>query len=229
MKEVQIFDSPAEVAQAALEFWVQRHQASSDFWVSLAGGSTPKELYRRLAGQSLDWSKLHLIWGDERFVAHDHPDSNYLMVRQTLLDSVASVGTSKPWSILDSAQSSAQEYESWLRQNRPQGVDLCLLGMGDDGHTASLFPGTRALQEKERLAVDNWVEKFNAPRLTLTYPYLNAAKEVLFLITGANKAQPFKEVLENHQHPTAGVEGSGATYYFLDREAAASLSWPPGR
>jgi 6-phosphogluconolactonase len=149
------------------------------------------------------------------------------MVRESWLDKVGSLGTVKPWSILDSAQASAAEYEHWLRLHRPDGVDLCLLGMGDDGHTASLFPGTRALTEEQLWAVVNWVEKFQAPRLTLTYPYLNLSREVLFLITGANKALPLKQMLEEHQHPTAGVVGQEGTYYFLDREAASQLSWPP--
>lgn len=219
--EVVIFENGGEVAQAALEHWLKLMSPGQDFWVSLAGGTTPKELYRKLAGQKLDWNRVHLLWGDERFVPPDHADSNYRMVKEALLDHVQ-VGASQPWPIEATAQASASGYESVLR-SRPQGVDLCLLGMGDDGHTASLFPDTAALAEQERWAVANWVEKFNAHRLTMTYPYLNASQHVLFLITGAGKAPALKQVLQHGQHPAAGVRGQKSTVYFLDRAAAAQL------
>ena len=220
--KIEIFADGDAVARAALQFWIERHSRGGPFWVSLAGGTTPKELYRMLAEQPLSWGDLHLLWGDERFVPHDHADSNYRMVKETLLDRISGVGEAHPWKILADADASAEDYEKVVRA-RPQGVDLCLLGMGDDGHTASLFPGTKGLEEQQRWAVANWVEKFNSHRLTLTYPYLNGSREVLFLITGAGKARALREVLREGQHPAAGVRGREGTYYFLDKAAAAEL------
>lgn len=219
---IEIFPDGAAVARAALQFWIDRHSKGGPFWVSLAGGTTPKELYRMLAEQPLPWNELHLMWGDERFVPQDHADSNYRMVKETLLDRISGVGEAHPWKILGDAEASAADYEQVVRA-RPQGVDLCLLGMGDDGHTASLFPGTTGLKETERWAMANWVEKFNSHRLTLTYPYLNLSKEVLFLITGAGKAKALREVLREGQHPAAGVRGREGTYFFLDQAAAGEL------
>lgn len=220
---IEIFETGAEVAQAALDFWVDLlARSQGDFWVSLAGGTTPKELYRKMADQKLNWGRLHLVWGDERFVPHDHADSNYRMVKEAWLDRVSGLGGIVPWSIEASAEDSANHYEERLRQ-RPHGVDLCLLGMGDDGHTASLFPGTAALHEQQRWAVANWVEKFNSHRLTMTYPYLNLSRQVLFLITGAGKAPALRQVLRLEEHPAAAVRGREGTTFFLDRAAAAEL------
>jgi 6-phosphogluconolactonase len=220
--KIEVFADGAAVARAALQFWIERHSRGGPFWVSLAGGTTPKELYRMLAEQPLTWSDLHLLWGDERFVAHDHPDSNYRMVKEALLDRISGVGQCHPWKILDSAEASAEDYEQVLRA-RPQGVDLCLLGMGDDGHTASLFPGSKGLDEKNRWAIANWVDKFASHRLSMTYPYLNQSKEVLFLVTGAGKAKALREVLRDGQHPAAGVRGRESTRFFVDKAAAAEL------
>ena len=220
--KLEVFADAAAVARAALQFWIARHSRGGPFWVSLAGGTTPKELYRMLAEQPLNWSELHLLWGDERFVPHDHADSNFRMVREAWLDRISGVGESHPWKILDSAEASADDYEQVLRAH-PQGVDLCLLGMGDDGHTASLFPGTRGLEEKNRLAIANWVDKFDSHRLSMTYPYLNLSKEVLFLVTGAGKARALREVLRDGKHPAAGVRGRDGTYFFIDQAAAAEL------
>jgi len=224
-RRVEVFAGPDEVAQAALDLWKQRLQeAGEKFWVSLAGGSTPKALYQRLAEASdVDWSKVQLLWGDERFVAHDHADSNYRMVKESLLDKVK-VGFSRPWTILEDAESSAQDYENWLREEGPKpGVDFCLLGMGDDGHTASLFPETAALDEEQRWAVANWVPKFEAHRLTLTLPYINEAREALFLVTGASKAQALRQVLIEGSHPSSRVLAREVTRFYVDRAAAAEL------
>jgi 6-phosphogluconolactonase len=223
--QVRIFDDPQAVAVAARDYWVQRQAACGDaFWISLAGGSTPKELYRLIAQQNLAWENMHLIWGDERFVSHDHPDSNYKMVRDAWLNHVSPPAEQvRPWTIMADAKSSAQDYDQWLRQQRPDGVDLCLLGMGDDGHTASLFPGTAALEEKQHLAVANYVEKFQSERLTLTYPYLALSREVLFLVTGAAKAGPLREVIKEGKHPAAQVTAREAVWFYVDKAAAANL------
>lgn len=223
--QVHVFEDASAVARAALEYWKGKHQAAEgEFWVSLAGGSTPKELYRSLAEQDLDWQKLHLIWGDERFVAPDHPDSNYRMVREAWLDKVSPPSSQvHPWPIGDDAARSAEQYEEFLRSQRATGVDLCLLGMGDDGHTASLFPDTEALGEEKRFAVANWVEKFNSYRLTVTYPYIAQSREVLFLITGSAKAGPLRAVLEESKHPAARITAREGLRFYVDRAAAAEL------
>ncbi len=222
-RNVRIFPDAEQVAQAALQMWLERlRSAAGPYWVSLAGGTTPRSLYQALAGSGADLSKLHLLWGDERFVPSDHEDSNFRMVREALLDRT-SVGSYRAWNILENAEASAHDYESWLRENRPEGVDLCLLGMGDDGHTASLFPDTAALDEEQRWAVENWVEKFSSHRLTLTYPYLEKSQEVMFLITGAGKARALKEVLEHGLHPSSRIRAQKSVYYLVDRAAAAQL------
>lgn len=221
--QIQILDDGQAVARAALEIWLQEYsQAPGAYWVSLAGGSTPKELYRLLAEQSVDWSRLHLLWGDERNVPHDHPESNYRMVKEAFLDKVRGLGGVHPWPILASPDQSAAQYDGLLRQ-LGRGPDLCLLGMGDDGHTASLFPGSTALQEQQHWATSTWVEKFSAHRLTMTYPYLNLSRRVVFLITGAGKAAVLREVLRQGMHPAAGVRGVESTLFLLDRAAAAAL------
>lgn len=221
--QIKIFENGHQVAEAALEIWLEEYsRASGPYWVSLAGGSTPKELYRRLAEQSADWGALHLLWGDERNVPHDHADSNYRMVKEAFLDRVQGLGGIHPWPILASPDQSAEQYERVLRQ-LGRGPDLCLLGMGDDGHTASLFPGTTALQEQEHWAVSTWVEKFSAHRLTMTYPYLNLSRNVVFLITGAGKAPVLRQVLREGMHPAAGVRGRESTIFLLDKAAAAEL------
>lgn len=223
--QVHVFEDATAVAKAALQLWTDRQRdAEGAFWVSLAGGSTPKQLYRMLAEQKLEWDKLHLIWGDERFVPHDHEDSNYRMAREAWLDKVSPPADQvRPWTILEDAEASADDYEQWLRQNRPTGVDLCLLGMGDDGHTASLFPDSPALTEQTRFAVANWVEKFQAPRLTLTYPYIGESKEVLFLITGKSKAAPLRAMLEEGKHPSYGITSRESLLFYVDQAAAEAL------
>lgn len=223
--EIQVFEDGQAVAQAALEFWIERHTAATQaFSVSLAGGTTPKTLYQMLSTRDLDWWKLHLIWGDERFVPPDHADSNYRMTREAWLDKVSPPHEQvRPWNIYPDPIDSASDYEAYLREHHPHGVDLCLLGMGDDGHTASLFPGSPGLEEDELWAMSNPVSKFDQPRLTLTYPYLNMSKEILFLVTGAGKAQALREVLKEGRHPASHVRARDGVHLFLDRAAAAAL------
>ena len=217
--KIEVFADGGAVARAALQFWIERHSRGGPFWVSLAGGTTPKELYRMLAEQPLNWSELHLLWGDERFVPHDHADSNYRMVKEALLDRVSGVGECHPWKILETAEASADDYEGVLRA-RPQGVDLCLLGMGDDGHTASLFPGTRGLDEKNRWAIANWVDKFESHRLSMTYPYLNHSKEVLFLVTGADKRDALALWQRGERIPAAAVRPEAGVDVLMDADAS---------
>lgn len=170
------------------------------FRVSLSGGSTPKKLYEILSERELDWDRIQWFWGDERNVLHDHSDSNYRMVREALLDRLppeqvhafpVPVDPSNP-------KQTALDYEAQLREvfagePCPQ-WDLALLGMGDDAHTASLFPGTTAIDEQQRWFVENHVPKFEAYRYTLTAPAINSARQKWFLVAGANKQDALAKV-----------------------------------
>jgi len=163
---------------------------SGRFTVALSGGSTPKALYSLLASpayrERIDWSRIHLFWGDERCVPPDHPESNFRMVQESLLSRIQipsenvhrMMGEKEP-------EQARQEYEEHLKQffRLPPGevprFDLILLGLGEDGHTASLFPGSAALNENQRLVATIYVEKLKAQRLTLTLPVINAAAQII--------------------------------------------------
>ena len=176
--------------------------ARGRFTVALAGGSTPAALYRLLASppfaDGIDWSRWHVFWGDERCVPPDHPDSNYGMARLTLLDHVP-IPPSQVCRIVgeDPPQQAAEAYAATLADAlAPDGhLDLALLGIGDDGHTASLFPGTAALEERELTVAANWVPHLGAHRITLTLPTLIRARHVAVLATGADKADAVRRAL----------------------------------
>lgn len=177
------------------------------FCVSLSGGSTPKRLYELLSRQDLPWDRVHWFWGDERNVPHDHTESNTRMVREAILDALPAKESNihaVPVNVDDPA-ATAIAYEKTLRihfagQKFPI-WDLALLGMGDDAHTASLFPQTTAIAQAERWFVDNWVEKFDAYRYTLTAPAINSAKRSWFLISGQGKRDAFARVTSNQRQP----------------------------
>ncbi|MEM9828158.1 MAG: 6-phosphogluconolactonase [Planctomycetota bacterium] len=171
--------------------------------VSLSGGSTPKRIYELLAEMDLPWDQIHWFWGDERNVSADDEQSNFRMVRLALLDpaKVPAAQIHPVETNLSDPAAAARDYENKLRsffsgQSMPV-WDLVLLGMGDDGHTASLFPHTRALAERERWFTENWVEKFDAYRYTLSAPAIAAGRERWFLITGAEKREALQNVLNS--------------------------------
>lgn len=197
------------------------------FHLFLSGGSTPKPIYHALAQASLDWNGVHFWLGDERYVPWDHPDSNYRMVCQTLLDPLAIPSSQRhPWPILSSPELSAETYDRELRatfERRGEMMDLQLLGLGADGHTASLFPGSQALQETRAWAVANVVTAHEKNRLTLTFPALNASLRAVFLVQGEAKAQMVGEVVAHRRHPAGRVQGRQATIVLLDRSAAGHL------
>lgn len=193
----------------------------SAFRLSLCGGSTPKAIYAALADrQDIAWDRVLLTFGDERCVPPEHDDSNYRMVRESLLDpaevpagSVMRMAGEMP------PEEAASRYDGQLAklaQLAGEEIfvhDLVLLGMGDDGHTASLFPGTAALEESERSAVANYVPKFDSWRLTLTYPVLNASREVAFLVNGEKKRPVVEEVLAGgSSHPAEQVAAEKVTW-----------------
>ena len=238
--EIRILNSPADLFQAAAtEFAALASQAvgsTGRFSVALSGGSTPKSLYTLLASGSaadIPWEKIFFFFGDERFVPPDHPDSNYRMARETgLLAKVPDNHVFRLRTEEGDADGAALEYEQTLRTffNLAPGefprFDLVFLGLGPDGHTASLFPGTAALSEKHRLVVANWVDKFKSYRITFTLPVLNHAACVMFLVAGADKASMVREVLMNEKAdlPSHKVHPeSGRLVWLLDQAAGKNL------
>ncbi len=198
--------------------------------IALAGGSTPRRLYASVAARAagIDWSKAHLFFGDERCVPPEHSESNYRMARETLflLGPVSAAHVHRIRGELPPSEA-AKQYEQELRDSfggtLPR-FDLVLLGLGPDGHTASLFPGSAALNERERWVCANWVEKFGAPRITLTYPVLNEAAEVMFLVTGGEKSPAVRQIFrEGAALPAAEVQPRGRLLWMLDAAAGAEL------
>jgi 6-phosphogluconolactonase len=240
--EIRVFATPQELFQAAAEQFLElANEAISNrgrFATALSGGSTPKGLYAMLAekfASSLDWRKTFFFWGDERHVPPDHPESNFRMARDAMLSRlpIPAENVFRVRAEEADANGAAEEYERTLLQffqvkpgEFPR-FDLIHLGMGPDGHTASLFPGTQALRERTRWVVANWLEKFQTFRITLTLPVLNKARCVTFLVTGSEKAGTLQQVLQgtgsefpaNLIHPV-----NGKLLWMVDRAAAARLS-----
>ena len=235
--EIRIVNMPADLFQAAAqEFATLAVQTNARFTVALSGGSTPKQLYSLLASGSIPnipWQKTFFFLGDERFVPADHPESNYRMVRETgLLAKVPESNVFRVRTEQANAADAARDYEQTLRRffglkpgEFPR-FDLILLGLGPDGHTASLFPGSAALNEKNALVAANWVEKFQSYRITFTYPVLNHAACDAFLVSGADKANIVRDVLKNYAAnlPSQKVRPrDGRLLWLLDRAAGAGL------
>lgn len=238
---VLVFDDAETTARAAAERFVElAHDAISArgrFSVALAGGSTPKRTYELLASDEfkgrIDWTKTHIFFGDERCVPPSDADSNYRMADEALLSRV-SIPPSNIHRIMgeSDAGASARLYEDELQtffagESWP-GFDLVLLGLGPDGHTASLFPDTEALDERRAWVVANWVEKLGAYRITLTAPAINHAAHVIFLVTGAGKAERVAELLgpesERAHLPASLIRPErGSLEWFLDSQAAQAL------
>ncbi len=238
--QVRIFASPEHLSHAAAErFCLIGSKAIRErgrFTVALSGGSTPRgmheELVRNFATQ-LSWNDVFFFWSDERHVPPTDADSNYRTANETLLsklpipaDHIFPVPTEMP-----DAGEAARAYEQTLQNFfRPTAVfprfDLILLGMGPDGHTASLFPGTTALDEKKHWVVANWVAKFSTFRVTFTYPVLNNAANVMILVCGADKSTMVVRALKDPSAnlPCQGVKPEdGELMWFLDQAAAARL------
>ena len=201
--------------------------------IALAGGSTPKPLYESLAQENLPWEQIQIFWGDERYVAPNHPDSNQLMARQAWLDKVTIPQSNIHPVPTDSnnPEIDAESYEAVIRKvfgtspGQFPSFDLILLGMGDDGHTASLFPHTSVLQERTKaIAVGN---KNGQPRITFTVPLLNQAHCVLFLVAGANKQAALKQVFaaqgDAMTYPSRLINPQGELWWLLDRDAGAKM------
>jgi 6-phosphogluconolactonase len=243
--EIRVFEDSEAVANAAADELLRRAVAGSDsgapFSVALSGGSTPKRLFALLADEpyraELPWESVHFFWGDERAVPPDHPDSNFGAAREILFSktTIPAENVHRIQGELEDPARAAAAYEESLRRffQLPAGgiprFDLVFLGMGADGHTASLFPGSEALGEARRLAVAPWIEKLGAHRITLTCPVFNNASCILFLVSGAEKAERLKTVVESEGrdalYPAQLVRPKkGELYWYVDRAAAAALA-----
>jgi 6-phosphogluconolactonase len=212
---VEDADALSRAAAAAIIGQITETLQEKEFSaIALSGGSTPKLLFTLLASdasfrEQMEWDKIHFFWGDERHVPPDHLESNYRMTNEAMLskvpvpeENIHRVRAEDP-----DASKVAVEYEQELISFFKLGAgelprfDCVLLGMGPDGHTASLFPATTALNEQERLVVANWVEKFQAYRITMTAPVLNNAEDIIFLVSGEEKAETLREVLQGESQP----------------------------
>jgi 6-phosphogluconolactonase len=242
--QIRTLTTPQELFAAAAEEVIH---ATDDavaqrgrFTIALSGGSTPKSLFNLLATNAkstLPWNSMFFFWGDERHVPPTDSDSNYRMANEAMLSKIP-VAPGNVFRIPaedPDASAAANAYEETLRKFfaiGPKGVpqfDLILLGLGPDGHTASLFPSSAALHEKSRLVVANWVEKLKTSRITLTLPVLNAARCVAFLVSGTDKAPALHEVLEGtapaDQYPAKLVQPTdGKLIWLIDRAAASELT-----
>lgn len=233
--QVEVLDDAQALARRAADWLLASARAKQGlFTVVLSGGSTPRGLYGLLARppyrEAFPWQSTHWFWGDERFVPHDHPDSNYRMAREALLAHVPapqtnihpiSTGHTNP---ADAAESYERELKAYygaaaLDPERPL-FDVVLLGLGEDGHTASLFPGTAILEDRK-----HWVGAVTGvkpeARITLTFPALESTGKAAFLVEGEGKRAVLERVFRGEADlPAARVQPVGALYFFLDRAAA---------
>jgi 6-phosphogluconolactonase len=239
--DVKIVPDNAALAQTAAQEFDQLSETAvrerGRFSVALSGGNTPRAVYSLLSSEhrQLPWDRIHIFFGDERHVPPDDPNSNFRMANESLLSKVpipqknihrirAELG----------AEAAAKEYEGELREffhltghDWPR-FDLVLLGLGDDGHTASLFPGSKALTEESKTVTANWVEKLQSFRITTTFPVLNHAAEVVFLVSGASKAQVLADVLRPgaKKYPAQLVQPeNGRLLWLVDRDAASLMQY----
>jgi 6-phosphogluconolactonase len=249
MRVIKRFPTLRDVGQAAAELWAysagQAIKERGMFNVALSGGSTPRALYMQLAqppfARALPWEKIHVFWGDERAVPPEHPESNYRLAFQNLLafmpiplENIHRIKGELP------PEEAAVDYETHIRDffGLPADADeagdlvtfdLVYLGMGEDGHTASLFPGTSAVHEKQRWVVANYVEKLETWRITLSAPALNRARQVAFLVAGEAKRMKVREVLQGPVHPDEAPAQlinppAGELLWLLDDQAGSFLS-----
>ncbi len=237
-KRVEVLADKPALIQRCLELILEKlHAAIAErgrFTLALSGGSTPKPLYEAMAQQDLPWDQIHVFWGDERYVPPDHPDSNEGMARAAWLNHVpipASNIHPMPTEAADPAVA-AQTHEQELRQffqvqpGSFPALDVILLGMGDDGHTASLFPHTEALLARHSLVTVG--NKDGQPRLTFTVPFINQAHCVIFLVAGASKqpalAEIFAPVADEMTYPARLIQPQGELWWLLDQAAGENLS-----
>ena len=227
-----VLDDLDGLAESVAAWLVEKAAAAeSGFSLALSGGSTPRRLYERLASPAwrgrMPWERVHLFWGDERFVPPDHPDSNQRMARDSLIAHVpVPPANVHPIPTDGTPEEAARRYDAELRafaaaRGAAPLFDVQLLGLGEDGHTASLFPGTAALAEWRALAVAVVGAK-PEPRITLTYPALALSRDAAFLVAGEGKRGMLRRLLAGDPElPAAAVRASGEVVVFADRAAAA--------
>jgi 6-phosphogluconolactonase len=248
---VRVYADADELAFKAAQMFARLADAyvlgNGRFTVVLSGGSTPRAMLQKLAQEpfasTVPWASIYFFWGDERCVAPDHADSNYRMAEEALLQHVP-IPRENLFRIpaeQDDPHVAAEEYSETLHQFFVAGApmpdsaplrsvprfDLIWLGLGTDGHTASLFPDTQALNTSKEIAVENYVEKLDAHRVTLAVPTLNNARNVTVLVSGADKAPILKQVLEEtsqpQRYPAQLIKPANGTLLWMVDEAAASL------
>ena len=245
MTAIRVLPDAAALAEAAARQMVERAQAAIDARgacsIALSGGSTPRALHLELSSPPLvdevDWQRVHVFFGDERCVPPDDERSNYRMAEETLLGrvSIPCANIHRMRAELP-PQEAAHQYERQLRdffKQEPPRLDLILLGMGDNGHTASLFPGLHAVHEQQRWVVAEYVPEVSMWRITLTPYILNLGREVVFLVAGSAKADMLRQVLEGpyapDERPAQLVRPMpGELTWMIDASAASKLSPPPG-
>jgi 6-phosphogluconolactonase len=222
--ELVVANDAKDLAARATDFIAKEITASTTFRFVLSGGSTPRSLYTLLGERhDLPWKRVELFLGDERFVPHDHPDSNLRMVHETLLVHGIRPGAIHPIATEGAADDAAARYDALLRsiKGRPM-FDLNLLGLGEDGHTASLLPGQPVLEERNKLVAA--VPKGRSEeRITLTYPALESSRITMFLVSGAAKADMVKRARAGDMSIPAGrLRPQGSVIWFVDRAAAGA-------
>lgn len=239
--QVRIFPSEEELFRGAAEKFCELGESAirerGRYSVALSGGSTPRGLHNQLTtsfSKRLPWEKVFFFWGDERHVPPDFPESNFRMAKETLLSKlpIPERNIFRMGGELPDANQAAAQYDQTLRDFfKPSAgefprLDFTLLGMGPDGHTASLFPGTKGLEERQRWVIGNWVPQKDTWRITLTYPVINNSRVVLFMVNGENKADMVRRVLKD---PSANfpcqhiLPTDGELLWYLDKGAGAKL------
>lgn len=239
-RQILIFQNFDELSRKAAEKFIEigsrAIEARSRFTVALAGGSTPKRVYEMLSGEEfrvkIDWKRVFFFFGDERNALPDSEESNFRMAKETFFKplGIDEKNIFRWQTELADPKQTAENYAADLEsvfEGFPA-FDLTLLGMGGDGHTASLFPYTKALEETRKTATENHVEALGTMRFTMTFPVINNSRNVMFLIKGSDKAEVLKEVLEGEfqpeKLPSQSVQpGGGDLYWFLDEDAARLL------
>ena len=241
MLKPTIFDDASQLHSAVADYCVQAYEETisqqAGFHIALSGGTTPKRLYQLLAAspyaEKFDWSKVYVYFGDERFVPHSHDDSNYLMASNALLQKVPLPSENifaVPTDLVD-AKTAASHYQSTLEEHLPKDVDkmpqfdLVLLGLGPDGHTASLFPDTEILDQYSKTCDAVYVKKFDSWRISITFPTINRAKRILLLSEGAGKADIISELVKSdtQHYPVQMINAQYQMDWFVDRAAAQQL------
>lgn len=235
---ISTWKDPEALATAAAHFFVAEcHRCIAkkrSFVVALSGGTTPKRLYQLLAtpgfSRNIPWGNVFLFWSDERFVTYADKESNYRMVKENLLDHISiPVANIFPVPVVGTAKRSAKEYEATIRQffgNKKGSFDWLLLGIGDDGHTASLFPGTSIIKERKRLVKEVWLEQKQNWRISFTLPLINKSAQIIFLVSGKEKSPVVVDILQRTKiKPALPAQlvnpVKGNIHWMLDEAAAA--------